>query len=141
VHIGDGRSEAWLRAPFRCYGRKADVSRHCVCVFVCELSVANAVAQTQPLTLLFAESCNVNETIRLRSLALSVCLSVCLSVLQPLLGKCLFFLRMTDKAITTANVQQVSREPARPLTLSACKSISQPQSIFHIVHVVHVRHI
>lgn len=27
---------------------------------------------------------------------------------QPLLGTCLFFLRTTDKAITTANVQQVS---------------------------------
>lgn len=27
---------------------------------------------------------------------------------QPLLGKCLFFLRTTDKAISTANVQQVS---------------------------------
>ncbi|TNN23576.1 Dynein heavy chain 5, axonemal [Liparis tanakae] len=37
------------------------------------------------------------------------------SSLQPLLGRCLFFLRTTDKAITTANVQQVCSAP-RPQT-------------------------
>lgn len=43
---------------------------------------------------------------------------------QPLLGKCLFFLRTTDKAITTANVQQVSN-------LAWLSKLRQNKAAFH----------